>query len=98
MKKYLTLMVIPHNESHVKELHLSRPVLMGILSAIGITLCALLFFAFGFVATIGQREGFAALKIENVAMQRQFVLMQEKLENINTNVISNSETRVFLFS
>ena len=86
MKKYLTLMVIPHNESHVKELHLSRPVLIGVFSCVGVGLCALLFFAFGFVATMDQRAGFIELRAENAAMQRQFVLMQEKLENMREHI------------
>ena len=34
-KKFLTLMVIPHNESHVREFHLSRPFLWGLYLILG---------------------------------------------------------------
>jgi murein DD-endopeptidase MepM/ murein hydrolase activator NlpD len=86
MKKYLTLMVIPHHESHVRELHLSRPVLLGILGTVGLAFCALLFFAIGFAATIGQRAGFIELEAENVELKRQFLLTQEKLENMRFHI------------
>ena len=87
MKKYLTLMVIPHNESHVRELHLSRPIILGILGACGVALCALLFFAIGFIATSGQRTGFIEIKAENQELKRQFVLMQERLENMQHHIV-----------
>ena len=86
MKKYLTLMVIPHNESHVREMHLSRPVLLGTLSAVGLALCTLLFFTIGFIATSGQRAGLVAIKAENLELKRQFVLTQEKLENMRHHI------------
>ena len=82
MKKYLTLMFISHNEGYIKEYHLSRPKIIGITSA----LCLLLLLSLGYVATIGKRERLAELKEENTALQRQFVLIQEELENMRHNM------------
>ncbi len=82
MKKHLTLMVIPHDKDTVKEFHLSHQMLIGLLSASGLALCAFLFFAFGFVATPSQRERLAVLKTENAALQSQMVSVQEDLENM----------------
>ena len=82
MKKYLTLMFISHNEGYIKEYHLSRPKFIGIISA----LCLLLFLSLGYVATIGKRERLAELKEENTALQREFVLIQDELENMRHNM------------
>ena len=82
MKKYMTLMFISHNEGYIKDYHLSRPLFLGIVSA----LCLLLLFAFGFIATMGKRERIAELKEENTALERQFVLIQEELENMRHNM------------
>ena len=82
MKKYLTLMFISHNEGYIKDYHLSRPIFLGIVSA----LCLLPLLAFGFIATMGKRERIAELKEENTALERQFVLIQEELENMRHNM------------
>ncbi len=82
MKKYLTLMFISHNEGYIKEYHLSRPKFIGIISA----LCLLLLLSLGYVATIGKRERLAELKEENTALQREFVLIQDELENMRHNM------------
>ena len=71
-------MFISHNEGYIKEYHLSRPKFIGIIS----TLCLLLLLSLGYVATIGKRERLAELKAENTALQREFVLIQEELENM----------------
>lgn len=82
MKKYLTLMFISHNEGYIKEYHLSRPKFIGSISA----LCLLLLLSLGYVATIGKRERLTELKEENTALQREFVLIQEELENMRHNM------------
>ncbi len=75
-------MFISHNEGYIKEYHLSRPKFIGIISA----LCLLLFLSLGYVATIGKRERLAELKEENTALQREFVLIQDELENMRHNM------------
>ena len=40
----------------------------------------------GYVATIGKRERLAELKAENTVLQREFVLIQEELENMRHNM------------
>ena len=75
-------MFISHNEGYIKEYHLSRPKFIGSISA----LCLLLFLSLGYVATIGKRERLAELKEENTALQREFVLIQEELENMRHNM------------
>lgn len=82
MKKYLTLMFISHNEGYIKEYHLSRPKFIGIVSS----LCLLLLLSLGYIATIGKRERLAELKAENTTLQREFVLIQEELENMRYNM------------
>ena len=75
-------MFISHNEGYIKEYHLSRPKIIGIIS----TLCLLLLLSLGYIATIGKRERLAELKAENTVLQREFVLIQEELENMRHNM------------
>lgn len=75
-------MFISHNEGYIKEYHLSRLKFIGIVSS----LCLLLLLSLGYVATIGKRERLAELKAESTTLQREFVLIQEELENMRHNM------------
>lgn len=86
MKKHLTLMVIPHNESHVKELHLSRPILWGLLGCLSIFIATFLFFAVGYSISQDKETQLYALKTENEEMKHQFALIQERLDNFRHQV------------
>ena len=86
MKKHLTFMVIPHNESHVKEFHLSRPVLWGLFSGLTVFVAAFLFYAVGYYISQDKEAKLAALKIENDEMKHQFALVQERLDNFRHQI------------
>jgi len=86
MKKHLTLMVIPHNENHVKEFHLSRPVLWGIFSGITLFVAAFLFYTTGYYISQNKETQLLSLQTENTEMKHQFALMQERLENFRHQV------------
>jgi hypothetical protein len=86
MKKHLTLMVIPHNESHVKELHLSRSVLWGIFSGLIFFIGLFIFYTVGYYLNQGKESQRVALKIENTEMKHQFTLVQERLNNFRHKV------------
>jgi len=86
MKKHLTLMVIPHNESHVKEFHLSRPLLWGLLGSMSTFVVVFLFYAVNYYISQNAEAQIATLKTENQELKHQFVLIQERLDNFRHQV------------
>lgn len=79
-------MVIPHNESHVKEFHLSRPVLWGIFCGMSVFVAAFLFYSVGYYISQEKKTERIALLTENQEMKHQFALIQERLDNFRHQV------------
>ena len=78
-KRFVTLMVIPHNEDRVREFHISRPVVWGLSAAILTTVCALFYYAAGYYLNINREVQVATLQRENAELQTH-------LERIHSNV------------
>ena len=79
-------MVIPHNESHVKEFHLSRPTLLGIFSFLSVLVLLFLFFSVRFYLSQDQEKQFVRVQTENTEMKHQYALIQERLDNFRHQV------------
>lgn len=91
-KKYLTLMVIPHNEDRVREFNISRPLIWGISSALILSFCALVFYTVDYYLAMHRKVEFASLKVENAEMAKQLDRLQEKLSIIRHQVDDLTET------
>lgn len=67
-RKFITFMVIPHNEDHVREINCSRPLLYG--AGAGIILFALSFslLAYGFIIGLGAESAHQVLAVENTEL------------------------------
>lgn len=86
MKKHLTFMVIPHNESHVKEFHISRPVLWSGIGFLGFFMTIFMFYAVNYYMAQNKEAELEALKSENAEMKHQYVLIQERLDNFRHQI------------
>lgn len=86
MKKFMTLMVIPHNESQVREYRLSRPVIWSAVGIFGAFFCALVFYAAGYHILSARKASVEAMKQENTEVKRKFTFFQERLDNMRHQI------------
>ncbi len=68
-RKFITFMVIPHNEDHVREVNCSRPLLYGAAVAIALFLVSFSLLAYGFLTGLGAETAHRALAIENAELE-----------------------------
>ena len=85
-KRYLTVMVIPHNEDQVRELQVSRSLLWSLIGALGLSTFALVYYAVGYYVGLGNETQYARLKTENTELQNQFESLQTKLKGLRGQV------------
>ena len=86
MKKFTTLMVIPHNESQVREYQLSRPVIWIATGLFSTFFIALVFYAIGYYALNSKKTTIDAMALENAEVKRQFSFFQERLDNMRHQI------------
>ncbi len=85
-KKYLTLLVIPHNEDRIRELNISRTFFWGLLTVCVISLCALIFHAIGYYIQLNREIEFSVLQTENEELKVQFERVQKRLKTLRNQV------------
>jgi murein DD-endopeptidase MepM/ murein hydrolase activator NlpD len=91
-EKFLTLMIIPHNESHIREFNVSRPHLWGICAALTLCLCALIFYTVGYYVKQHREGQFFVLQTENAELKKQFERVQESLGELRYTVDDLTDT------
>jgi murein DD-endopeptidase MepM/ murein hydrolase activator NlpD len=91
-KKYLTLMVIPHNEDRVREVNVSRPFLWGLSGVFLVSICALIFYTIGYYIKLHRELQQVSLQTENSELKFQFDRVSRELKNLRTKVDDLSET------
>jgi len=91
-RKYLTLMVIPHNENRVREYNISRPFIWGLTGTIVLSLCALVFYSTGYYVKLHREAEFAHLSAENGTLRYQLTHLQSSLSLLRSKVDNLSET------
>lgn len=91
-KKYLTLMVIPHNEDRVREVNVSRPFLWGLSGAFLVSICALIFYTIGYYIKLNRELQQVSLQTENSELKYQFERVSRDLKSLRTKVDDLSET------
>ena len=91
-RKYLTLMVIPHNSNRVREVNLTRPFLWCMASTIVLSLCALVFYSTGYYVKLHRETEFAHLNSENEVLRDQLTQIQSSLGNLRDHIDVLSET------
>ncbi len=91
-KRYLTVMVIPHNEDRVWELNVSRPFLWGLLGLLTISFGALVFYMVGYHMRLNRETELVVLKTENEELTYQQERLQRKLYSLRGEVNDLTET------
>ncbi len=91
-KKYLTLMVIPHNEDRIRELNVSRPFLWGLSTLLVLSLCALVFYTIGYYIQLNREVRLATLQTENEELKVQFERVQRMLKTFQGQVDELTQT------
>ncbi|MBE81819.1 MAG: hypothetical protein CME21_04575 [Gemmatimonadetes bacterium] len=100
MKRCLTLMVIPHNDDHVREFNLAAPILwiIGLLLVLFIVTAS--YFAYGYYARQGAEMEFAHLKTENEALETHLISLRTRMRGLLDRVsnLKQSDTRMRAFA
>ncbi len=91
-KRYLTLMIIPHNEDRVRELNISRPLIWGLCGALTLCFCALIFYAFGYYLQLNREVHLAVLKSENTELKHQLGRFKSRMKGLRKEVDELTDT------
>ena len=91
-KRYLTLMIIPHNEDRVRELNISRPFIWGLCGALALCFCALIFYAFGYYLQLNQEVHLAVLETENAELKHQLGRFQKRMKGLRGQIEELTDT------
>lgn len=91
-KRFLTVMVIPHNEDRVRELQISRGVLWGLIGVLGLSVLGLFYYAVGYYVGLEKEAHYADLKGENSALQDQFEALQGRLGGLRRQIDQLTDT------
>ena len=100
MKRFVTLMVIPHNDEHVREFNLATPLLWasaGLLILFVVTAC---YFAYGYYARRGAESEYTGLKLENEELERHLATLGARMTDLSDRVgdLSHADMRMRTFA
>jgi murein DD-endopeptidase MepM/ murein hydrolase activator NlpD len=90
-KRFVTLMVIPHNEDRVREFHISRPIVWGLSAAVLVTVCALFYYAAGYYLNISREAQVATLQRENSELQTHLGRLHDNVKGLRGRLDELSE-------
>lgn len=85
-RKFITFMVIPHNEDHVREINCSRLLLYGAGAAIVLFVISFSLLAFGFVNGMSTVSAHQALAIENNELETHLVRLRGGLTRLRGQI------------
>lgn len=100
MKRFLTLMVIPHSDEHVREFNLSAPILWAAAALLVLFVATASYFAYGYYARQGAESAFADLKVENAELENHLVTLRSRMSDLSERVtdLSQADTRMRTFA
>ncbi|MBK36178.1 MAG: hypothetical protein CME26_11710 [Gemmatimonadetes bacterium] len=85
-RKFITFMVIPHNEDRVREVNCSRLMLYGSGAAILVFLVSFVVLGYGFLATLGVETAHKALAVENAELETHLGRIQGSLTELRGQI------------
>ena len=85
-KRFLTFMIIPHNESRVREFHLSHVALWGISIALAASFCALVFYTAGYYLNLNREAQLSSLQVENAELTGHLGMLQGRLRDLRRKI------------
>ena len=85
-KKFLTLMMIPHNESRVREFRISRAALWGLSIALAASFCALVFYTVGYYLNLNREAQLSSLQVENTELTGHLEMLQGRLKDLRRGI------------
>ncbi|MEE2754739.1 MAG: hypothetical protein VX910_12205, partial [Candidatus Latescibacterota bacterium] len=100
MKRFLTLMVIPHNDDHVREFNLAMPVLWGAVVMVLVFIAAASYFLYGYYSRLGAEISYSDLRTENTELEAHLGVLAGRMSELSGRVreLSHTDTRMRAFA
>jgi hypothetical protein len=100
MKRFITLMVIPHNDEHVREFNLAAPILWVSAGLVVLFIGTAAYFAYGYYARQGAENAYAGLKTENGELENHTETLRARMKDLSGRVsdLSQADTRMRAFA
>lgn len=91
-RKFVTFMVIPHNEDNVRELHVTRPFLYSAVLAIVLFCFSFTLLAYSFYARVGSESARQELLVENDELEKHLSRLRDGLSLLRGQVQDLTES------
>ncbi len=100
MKRFLTLMAIPHNDDHVREFNLGTPLLWCAATLLVLFICTAFYFTYGYYARRGAELAYAGLKVENQELGSHLSELRSRMTGLSSRVsdLAMADTRMRTFA
>lgn len=100
MNRFWTLMVIPHNDDHVREFNLAAPFLWGVAALAIAFLVTACYFAYGYYARLGAELEYTDLKVENTELNTHLTTLRSRMTSLTGRVddLRQGDTRMRAFA
>ena len=100
MKRFLTLMIIPHSDDRVREFNLGAPLLWAGGVAVLMFLAVASYFAYGYYARQGAETAYAGLTTENKELENQLSSLRDRMTGLSDRVdaLRSADTRMRAFT
>lgn len=100
MKRFLTLMVIPHNDEHVREFNLAPSVIWGGAALVLLFIFAGAWLAYGYYAARGAESVYTDLRSENAQLAEHLDTLQGRMGGLAARVgdLSQADARIRAFA
>jgi len=87
-KKYITLMILPHNHSEMKQLKIPVRIVYGSIAALLVFLTGSLFLMYGYISMSFQSSEFVQLQKNSGAQKKQILQLTDDINGLNSQMDS----------
>jgi len=100
MRRFLTLMVIPHNDDHVREFNLAMPVLWGAVAMVLVFVAAASYFVYGYYSRLGAEISYSDLQTENTELKEHLGVLTGRMSELSGRVreLNHTDARMRAFA
>ena len=100
MRRFLTLMVIPHSDEHVREFNLAAPILWASACAVLVFVGISAYFAYGYFARIGAEIEYSSLTVENAELENHVNTLSNRMQSLSGRIqdLDQADTRMRAFA
>ena len=100
MKRFLTLMVIPHNDDHVREFNLATSLIWAGATVLLLFILTAGYFGHAYYARQGAENAYADLKAENTELGAHLDILKTRMSSLSQRVgdLSTADTRMRAFA